>query len=99
MFNDELILISSITENNEIGIPVKKEVRRTVLVDVESATRNEFYNYGDAERRPEYVVTMNSCEYNEEPEAIFRNKQYTITRTFQNGRDLIELTLSRKVQR
>ena len=99
MFNDELTLISYMVSPDGIGNQKKEKVYKTILCDIDSTTRTEFYKYGDSELRPEYIATINSCEYEGETLALFRDEQYTITRTFKNGRDLLELTLSRSIQR
>lgn len=99
MFNDELTLISYEIAEDNIGNQKKNRVEKTVLCDIQSTTRNEFYNYGDSELRPEYIALMNEFEYENEPEALFRGEQYVITRTYLYSRDLIELTLSRGIQR
>ena len=99
MFNDELTLISYEITPDEIGNQKKDDVLKTILCSVESTTRTEFYNYGDAELRPEYIATINKWEYDDEPLALFRDKQYTITRTYEADKDHMELTLSRSIQR
>lgn len=99
MFNDELTLISYEVIPDEIGNQKKEQVLKTILCSVESTTRTEFYNYGDAELRPEYIATINACEYEDETLALFKDKQFTITRVYEVERDLLELTLSRSIQR
>lgn len=97
MFNDILTLIGHKTEKTKALSSNRVPVETDVLCEVRSATRNEFYNYGDSELRPEYVVSLNLCEYSGQDEAKFREKKYKITRVFEDGRDTIELTLSRKI--
>ena len=99
MFDDELTLISYQVIPDKTGNQKKSAVKKTILCSVESTTRTEFYNYGDSELRPEYVATINSCEYEDEVEAEFKGKQFVITRTYKADRDLMELTLSRRIQR
>ena len=99
MFDYELTLIKYSVEPDDIGNQKPKKETKTILCDIESTTRTEFYNYGDAELRPEYVAIINSCEYDNEVEAEFEGRQYTITRTYKADRDLMELTLSRRIQR
>lgn len=99
MFNDELTLISYSVVVDEIGNQKKEIVRKTILCNVQSTTRNEFYNYGDSELRPEYVAEINACEYEDEHEAEFKGKQYVIERTYESERDILELTLARRIQR
>ena len=99
MFNDEITLIAQNNTYNKAGDKQENRVETTVLCEVRSTTRNEYYNYGDNENRPEYVVTLNSCEYNGETEVMFNNRKYRVTRTYIVDRDTIELTLSRRIGR
>lgn len=99
MFNDELILIKKNYSYNEAGDKEAQEIRTTILCEVRSSTRAEFYDYGDNENRPEYVATINTCEFNNEKLAEFRGNEYRITRVYEVDRDLTELTLSRKISR
>lgn len=99
MFNDELKLITYQIMPDGIGNQKKVPLYKTILCNIQSTTRSEFYNYGDSEFRPEYVADINACEYENETEAEFRGEIYTITRTYEVDRDLLELTLSRQIQR
>ena len=99
MFNDELTLISYEIVPDKIGNQKKIQTKKTILCNVQSTTRNEFYNFGDSELRPEYVAEINECEYECEHEAEFKGEQYVIERTYKVGRDVLELTLSRRLQR
>lgn len=97
MFDEEITLITYETGSDEIGNPVKRETRRaTVLCSVRSVTRSEFYNYGIGERRPEVVATMNKCEYSGEFDCEYNGHKYSVSRTYDADRDLIELTLERQ---
>lgn len=97
MFNDTLTLLPYTIERDELGNPKKIKTEKQVLCSVESATRYEFYNYGVADRRPEFVVTINKCEYGGETDCIFRGENYNISRVYEVDRDLIELTLDKEI--
>ena len=99
MWNDELILINYEIEPDEIGNQKKQRTETPILCDIRSTTRNEFYNYGEGELRPEYIAIVNDFEYSGQKEAEFKGEQYIVTRTYQDQRDLLELTLSRSIQR
>ena len=99
MFNDVLTLITYSVDPDGIGNQKKVRTEKNILCNVQSTTRNEFYNYGDSELRPEYVAEVNACEYENEHEALFKNEQYVIERVYQVNRDMLELTLSRRLQR
>lgn len=98
MFNDVLTLISYEVIPDGIGNQKKECIKKTILCNVQSTTRNEYYNYGDSELRPEYTAEVNSCEYEGEHEAEFKGEQYVIERTYEIDRDILELTLSRRIQ-
>lgn len=98
MFNDKLILISYETVLDDILNSRQEPFERVILCNVRSSTRNEFYNYGLADLRPEFVVTVNTCEYFNETDVRFRGQEYKVTRIYELNRDLTELTLSRKIK-
>lgn len=99
MWNDELILIKNNNTYDKAGDKQPNVKETSILCDVRTATRNEFYNYGSNENRPEYVATINSFEFDNEKTAIFKGNKYRITRVYEIDRDLTELTLSRKLSR
>ena len=99
MWNDELTLIKNNYSYNKAGDKQAESIETQILCDVRSATRNEFYDYGDNENRPEYIATVNKVEYNNEKVANFRGNKYRITRVYEVDRDLTEITLSRKINR
>lgn len=98
-FNDLLILKHNVNSRDEIGNRIQIPVERKVLVNVRSATRQEVYSEANHDFRPEYVVRMNKVEYEDESDCVFREKDYKITRVFEDfdSYDLLELTLSRKI--
>lgn len=99
MWNDELILIKNNYSYNKAGDKVPETIETPILCDVRSATRAEFYDYADNENRPEYIASINTCEFDNQKVALFRGNKYRITRTYKVDRDLMELTLSKKISR
>lgn len=97
MFNEVLTLVAYTTAFDSIGNQKKLKSYSDVLCEVRSCTRYERYNYAVADRIPEFVVTINSCEYHNEVDCEFRGKKYNIARTYEADRDLIELTLERNI--
>lgn len=95
-FNDEISLIHYETGLDNIGNSKKRTTfKRIVLCAVRSVMRNEYYKYGADELRPEYTVTLNLLDYENEKECELRGKKYKIVRTYEVDRDLIELTISK----
>lgn len=99
MFNEEITLVKKNNTYDKAGNKETHETKTTLLCEVRSSTRQEFYDYGDDENRPEFVVTINLCEYGGEKTVLFRNHEYRINRTYEVDRDLIELTLTRRISR
>lgn len=100
MWDEEITLIHYTDEVTDIADHYNGEaVEVTLLAQVESATRLEYYKHGTPENRPEYIVTVNIVEYDNQHYCRFKGKEYSITRTYVKDRDLIELTLSKKTGR
>ena len=99
MFNDQITLVKKNNTYDKAGDKQSKETKTTLLCEVRNSTRQEFYDYGDDENRPEFVVTINLCEYDNEKKALFRGREYRINRTYEASQDLIELTLTRRISR
>lgn len=93
-FNDELILLTPVYEQDAVGNDNAVDlIKKPILCEVKSTVRAVYYDYGNNEHHPEYVVTVNKCEYDGEGFCYLRDKQYTIVRTYELDRDLLELTL------
>lgn len=97
MWNDEITLIDYPIIKNKHGQEIEDKEnanKQTILAIVRSATRAEFYNYGSDERQPNYVVTVNKCEYENQSVCHFRGRRFFISRVYEVDEDFIELTLS-----
>lgn len=97
MWNDELTLIrysDKISDISEHTNGIAEEI--TVLADVSSVTRTEFYKYASPENKPEYTVRLNKIDYDGQYYCKLRDKEYSIVRTYEVDRDIIELTLAKK---
>ena len=85
----------SITFDN-YGVPVKSRTARDVFCKVESVTRAEFFEAGRAGLKPEYRITMFSGDYQDESIAGYKDRIYSIYRTFYGKNDDVELYVERK---
>lgn len=93
-FDDVLTLLKPTYESDKWGNMIVTSLnKRDVLCQVKSTVRSVFYDYGNFEHHPEYVVTINTVEYENEGFCILRGQRYTIIRTYEATRDLLELTL------
>lgn len=100
MWNDKITLIDYPEYSNDYSESLNDfdaSVERTVFADVRSTTRNEFYNFGVSENRPQFVVRINRFEYNGELYCRYKNKIYSIVREYPIGTKYVELTLAPEI--
>lgn len=93
---DELVLISQNVTTDTYGREVITETERTVLVEVNSISRSEFFAAENAELNPEYTFTVFFGDYNGESVVKYQGNRYAIYRTYRDG-DYMELYAERKV--
>ena len=91
-------VIDLITENRS-GHGVHEAVTdtaRTVMCNVESVRRSEYYNALNAGYRPEFVFKLALAEdYQNERIAKFKGQRYRVIRTYRTDDGGIELTAER----
>lgn len=80
---------------DDIGNQIPVPIETTVLCDVGSIGRTEFYNAALTDIRPEIVFVVHGYEYNGEKKVIFEGVRYHVIRTYSNGFEEIELTCER----
>lgn len=100
MWNDEITLISypDYEDNYHYHYDDEENAKEvTLLAQVRSATRYEYSIFGNLENIPEYIVTVNKCEYENQHICRFRNEYYSIERQYEIDNLYIELTLVRNV--
>lgn len=85
----EITLISiSGKAKDAFGIPQETGyARKTVLCDVRSASRSEFYQAAQAGLHPELEVSLFFADYNGEPLVRFNDDFYKVIRTYRSDRD------------
>lgn len=89
-------LIDTVTEPNEVGIPVKTETRREVYADRLSVRRSEHYAANASGVRADIVYAIMADEYNEEAELEHSGRRYKVVRAYQAGQGRVELTCAYK---
>src|SRR5690625_1409065 len=82
MMNDKLVLIKTIQTENEMGDVIDLQERNPVLCEVESVTRNEFYNAARVEMQPEIVFIVNRYDYSGESEVEYEGQLYDVIRSY-----------------
>jgi len=83
MMNEELTLIATTTDKNDIGDIINIEKRTDVLCEVESVTRSEFYHAAKIDMQPEIIFIVNKYDYEEEAEVEFKGKKYDVIRSYE----------------
>lgn len=79
-----------------IGQFVATETATTVFCNVQSVSREEFYDAGRNGLNPEYRVTLFAPEYHGEKNVVFNGIRYGVVRTYEGRNDTIELYIERK---
>lgn len=82
MMNDELTLIKKTQTENEMGDVIDDLKRNVVLCEVESVTRNEFYNAAKVDMQPEIVFVINRHDYSGESEVEYEGELYDVIRSY-----------------
>ena len=95
-------VIVLITENRTgHGVhEVVTDTERTVMCNVESVRRSEYYTALNAGFRPEYVFTLAMAEdYRNERKVMFHGQKFSVVRTYLTEDDGIEITVERSDER
>lgn len=88
-------LIKKVMSKDTLGYPIATETKTTVLCEIRTVSRQEFFDAGKAGLVPEYEIRINAIEYGGEDELEYNGKRYGIYRTYQTA-DYIELYVEYK---
>lgn len=94
-YDHELTLIAQTMGEDEIGNQTPTETRKTVLCNVKSVGRNEFYSAATAGLRPSIVFVIHGYEYDGEQVVEFEGTRYNVIRTYSTDFEEVELTCER----
>ena len=95
--SDTIRLISVTYSNDAYGILRATESEpREVMCQVDSVTRNEFFEAGRNGLNPEYVFRVFFGDYDGERIVEYKGKRYGIYRTYHGRNDMMELYAERK---
>lgn len=90
--DDQIVLIATGYETNEIGERVQVESRTTVWAHVKSVTRAEWMEAGRLGLNPATAFETPKVNYSGEKILEFRGKRYAIYRTYsRDDLDIVEL--------
>ena len=94
--SDVIKLISYTETQDQYGVWKTTETKKQVFCQVDSITRQEFFEAGRNGLNPEYKFIMFDGDYNGEKTVEYKDKQYGIYRVYRNRTDFIELYAERK---
>ena len=95
---DRSTTISLITETrtqDDYGVWRTSETKTDVFCQVNSVSRNEFFDGGRNGLNPEFVFTMFFGDYNGERTVEYNGKRYSVYRTYHARTDVLELYVER----
>lgn len=96
MYDYELTLIGqSGTQSDAIGNQIPTPRESTVLCELLSVGRQEFYNAAAAGLRPSLIFRIHHYEYSGELKVRFQDQIYKVLRTYATGFEEIELSCER----
>lgn len=94
--SDVCTLLAAERTQDAYGVWVETITERDVFCSVNSVTRAEFFEGGRNGLNPEYRITMFYADYNGETMLRYKDKTYTIYRTFLGRNDTLELYVERQ---
>lgn len=94
--SDIVTLYSDVVTYDAYGRAVKTSTSRDVFCQVDSVTRQEFFDGGRNGLNPEYRVRMFYADYAGELVVGYNGAKYAVYRVYKNRSDIIELYLERK---
>lgn len=89
-------LVNETYTQDAYGITQTQTTERKVYCQIDSVTRNEWYEGGRSGLNPEYRMTMFRYDYKGEKVLKFNDIYYTIYRTYIARNDEIELYVERR---
>lgn len=92
---DEITLVKEVNTQDSLGMTERTYTERTILCEVHSVTRQEFFEGGRNGLNPEYEMTVFGDDYEDERVVKYKGNTYGVYRTYRTG-DWIELYVERK---
>ncbi|OEH52966.1 phage head-tail adapter protein [Oceanobacillus sp. E9] len=96
-FDHEVTLIKNVTNYDDLGNPIKDEEKTTILCDLKSIGRSEFYNASVQNMKPEIAFVVHAFEYDNQKLVKFDGIRYSVLRTYSDDDEFIELTCERVI--
>lgn len=96
-FDNEITLIKSTIDYDELGNQEVIEEEITILCNVESIGRNEFYEASNQGLKPVKVFVIHAFEYNGASIVEHEDVRYSVMRTYETSFEEMEITCERVI--
>lgn len=94
--SEVITLVSTVKTQDEFGVWRETASGRDVFCQVDSVTRDEFFDGGRNGLNPQYRFTVFFGDYNGEQTVIYNGLPYAVYRTYLARKDVLELYVERK---
>lgn len=94
--SEVITLVSTAKTQDAFGVWRETPSGRKVFCQVDSVTRNEFFEGGRNGLNPQYRFTVFFGDYKGEQTVIYKGLPYAVYRTFHARTDTLELYVERK---
>ena len=94
--SEQITLIGENRTQDDFGVWRMTETETTVFCQVDSVTRDEFFEAGRNGLNPEYRFTLFYADYNGERTVVYKGNRYGVYRTYHARTDVLELYVERK---
>lgn len=95
LFSDR-ILLRTVTNSIVNGFATESATETEVWADQKSVGRSEFYQSAQAGMRADIIFAVHTSDYAGQTEIKYESNIYDVTRTYQKGLDVVELTCVRR---
>lgn len=94
--SDVIALILEKTTQDSLGVIQKTYEKHQVYCAVNSVTANEFFSGGEHGLNPQFQITINRYDYNDEKLIEYNGVRYTVYRTYFAKNDNLELYVEKR---
>lgn len=90
------VCVLKTSSNSTIASKTKNETEYMCFCSRLSITRQEFLNAGQLGLKPQFVLVVNTDEYDDQTTLIYEEKRYSVYKTYQRADGFTELYCERK---
>ncbi|MBS4750325.1 phage head closure protein [Carnobacteriaceae bacterium zg-ZUI78] len=97
MWNDEVILLSSVVyETDDIGQVKTRSQKTPILANKKSVTNAMLFYAAQFGFKPTLVFDIHTYEYNNEPQLMYEGDVYVIRQAYRQNNEITEIQCEKK---